>query len=57
MFKEGEGDHAFASFRPYVVEFQNDYVPFPAADARCMAEVIEEVMEVPPLKWPVGGHA
>lgn len=57
MFKEGEGDHAFAPFRPYVVEFQDDYVPFPAAHAGCIAEVIQEVTEVPSLKWPVGRHA
>lgn len=57
MLIEGEPYHAFASFRPYVVEFQDDYVRFPAADACCLAEVIQEVTEVPSLNWPVGGHA
>jgi hypothetical protein len=53
---EGEGDHAFASFRPYVVEFEDHYIRFPAADARCLPEVIQEVAEVPSLNGPVDGH-
>jgi hypothetical protein len=57
MLIEGEGDHAFASFRAYVVEFQDHYVRLPAPDARCVLKVIKEVTEVPSLKRPVGGHA
>jgi hypothetical protein len=57
MLIEGEGDHAFASFRAYVVEFQDHDVRFPAPDARCVLKVIEEETEVPSLNGPVGGHA
>ena len=55
--KEGKGDHAFAPLRPYVVEFEDHYIRFSAADARCVPKVIEEVTEVPSLNWTVGGHA
>ena len=57
MLIEREGDHAFTSFRSYVVEFQDDYILFTAADACRVAEVIQEETEVPSLKWPVGRHA
>jgi hypothetical protein len=57
MLIERERHHAFASFRPYVVEFQDDYIRFPAADACRLAKVIQHVTEVPSLDWPVGGHA
>jgi hypothetical protein len=54
---EGEGDHAFAPFRPDVVEFEDHYIRFPAGDASCVPKVIEKVTEVTSLKWTVGGHA
>jgi hypothetical protein len=57
VLKEGEGDHAFAPFRAYVVEFEDHCIRFPAADARCVPKVIEEVTEVPSLYWTVCGHA
>lgn len=57
VLKEGKGDHAFAPFRPYVVEFEDHYIRFSAADARCVPKVIEEITEVPSLNWTVGGHA
>jgi hypothetical protein len=57
VLKEGEGDHAFAPFRPYVVEFEDHHIRFPAADARRVPKVIEEVTEVPSLNWTMGGHA
>jgi hypothetical protein len=57
VLKEGEGDHAFAPFRPYVVEFEDHDIRFPAADARCVAKVIEEIPKVPSLNGTVGGHA
>jgi hypothetical protein len=56
VLEEGERHHAFASFRAYVVEFEDQHVRFPAADARCLPEVIEEVTEVPSLKGTVSGH-
>ena len=57
MFVEGERDHAFASFRAYVVEFQDDNVRFPAVDACCTAKMIQEVTKVPSLDGAVGRHA
>jgi hypothetical protein len=57
MLIEGERDHAFASFRAYVVEFQDHDVRLPAPDARCVLKVIQEITEVPSLNGPVGGHA
>jgi hypothetical protein len=57
VLEEGEGDHAFAPFRPDVVEFEDDYICFSTADARGVRQVIEEVTEVPSLNRTVGGHA
>jgi hypothetical protein len=36
VLMEGEGDHAFAPFRPDVVEFEDHYIRFPAADAAAL---------------------
>jgi hypothetical protein len=40
VFVEGERHDAFASFRPYVVELEDQDVGFPAADAGGVAELI-----------------
>lgn len=57
MFIEGQRHHAFAAFRPHVVELEDHDVRLPTVDARRLSEVLQEETQVASLEAPVSRHA
>jgi hypothetical protein len=52
---EGERHDTLTALRPDVVEFQHHHIGLPAADTSRVAKVVQQVAQVAPLEWPVGG--